>query len=52
MGIVFIGTGFESKMQMVLLVILSISIMDYFVGSFIPPNDEKRLRGITGYSCK
>uniref|UniRef100_A0A914XYB5 Uncharacterized protein n=1 Tax=Panagrolaimus superbus TaxID=310955 RepID=A0A914XYB5_9BILA len=48
--IVFIGTGFESKMQMGLLVILSLSILDYFLGTIIPVSDEKRLRGLTGYS--
>uniref|UniRef100_A0A915CQI4 Solute carrier family 12 member 9 n=1 Tax=Ditylenchus dipsaci TaxID=166011 RepID=A0A915CQI4_9BILA len=50
MAIVFIGTSFESKMQMGLLVILSLSILDYFVGSVMPVSDEKKLRGITGYS--
>lgn len=49
-AIVFIGTGFESKMQMGLLVILLVSICDYFIGSFIPPNEEQQKRGITGYS--
>uniref|UniRef100_A0A914PCB4 Uncharacterized protein n=1 Tax=Panagrolaimus davidi TaxID=227884 RepID=A0A914PCB4_9BILA len=49
--IVFIGTGFESKMQMGLLVILSLSILDYFLGTIIPVSDEKRLRGLTGYNC-
>lgn len=49
-GIVFIGTEFESKMQMILLVILSVSILDYFIGTLIPPNAEISLRGVTGYS--
>jgi solute carrier family 12 sodium/potassium/chloride transporter 2 len=47
---VFIGTGFESKMQMGLLVILLVSIMDYFAGAVLPPNDEKQRRGLTGLS--
>ncbi|KAI1714629.1 amino acid permease domain-containing protein [Ditylenchus destructor] len=50
MAIVFIGTSFESKMQMGLLVILSLSILDYFIGSFLPVSDSQRRRGITGYS--
>uniref|UniRef100_A0A7I4YS88 AA_permease domain-containing protein n=1 Tax=Haemonchus contortus TaxID=6289 RepID=A0A7I4YS88_HAECO len=50
MGIVFIGTAFESKMQMGLLVILVASIIDYMIGSFLPINEEMELRGATGYS--
>uniref|UniRef100_A0AC34QDX9 Uncharacterized protein n=1 Tax=Panagrolaimus sp. JU765 TaxID=591449 RepID=A0AC34QDX9_9BILA len=50
MGIVFIGTGFESKMQMGLLVILTLSILDYFLGTFFPVSHMQRLKGITGYS--
>src|SRR3954451_15268585 len=50
MAIVFIGTGFESKMQMVLLVILSLSIIDYFFGTFLPITEEQSSKGITGYS--
>ncbi|KAJ1374248.1 hypothetical protein KIN20_036897 [Parelaphostrongylus tenuis] len=51
-GVVFIGTEFESKMQMGLLVILLASIADYVVGSFIPPNEATTLRGATGYSIR
>lgn len=51
MAIIFIGTSFESKMQMGLLVILALSIMDFFVGTLFPVTDEQRLRGITGYKC-
>ncbi|VDO13602.1 unnamed protein product [Haemonchus placei] len=50
MGIVFIGTAFESKMQMGLLVILVASIIDYMIGSFLPINEEMELRGATGYN--
>ncbi|KJH46770.1 K-Cl cotransporter [Dictyocaulus viviparus] len=49
-AIVFIGTEFESRMQMGLLVILSASIVDYMIGSFFPPNDTMIVRGATGYS--
>ncbi|KAE9548555.1 hypothetical protein FO519_008237 [Halicephalobus sp. NKZ332] len=48
--IVFIGTGFESKMQMGLLVILTVSILDYFLGTFIPTSNEQEVKGVTGYS--
>ncbi|VDO18867.1 unnamed protein product [Heligmosomoides polygyrus] len=50
MAIVFIGTEFESKMQMGLLVILVASIIDYMIGSVFPPNENMALRGATGYS--
>uniref|UniRef100_A0A7E4VQV4 AA_permease domain-containing protein n=1 Tax=Panagrellus redivivus TaxID=6233 RepID=A0A7E4VQV4_PANRE len=50
MGIVFIGTGFESKMQMGLLVILTLSILDYFLGTLMPVTEVQALRGVTGYS--
>ncbi|RCN27617.1 amino acid permease [Ancylostoma caninum] len=50
MGIVFIGTAFESKMQIGLLVILVVSIVDYMVGSVFPPNESMTVRGATGYS--
>ncbi|EYC27812.1 hypothetical protein Y032_0008g197 [Ancylostoma ceylanicum] len=49
MGIVFIGTAFESKMQIGLLVILVASIIDYMVGSVFPPNEGMIVRGATGY---
>ncbi|VDM61432.1 unnamed protein product [Angiostrongylus costaricensis] len=50
-GIVFIGTAFESRMQMILLVILLTSIIDYVIGSFFPPSAATTLRGATGYRC-
>uniref|UniRef100_A0A158PAY2 AA_permease domain-containing protein n=1 Tax=Angiostrongylus cantonensis TaxID=6313 RepID=A0A158PAY2_ANGCA len=50
-GIVFIGTAFESRMQMILLVILLTSIIDYIIGSFFPPSTATTLRGATGYRC-
>lgn len=51
MAIVFIGTSFESKMQMGLLVILTLSILDFFIGTLFPVTNEQRLRGITGFKC-
>lgn len=50
MGIVFIGSEFESKMQLGLLVILLVSIANYVFGSFFPPNEIAMNRGATGYS--
>lgn len=52
MTIVFIGTSFESKMQLILLVILTISIADYFIGTLLPVTDNQLQRGITGYASK
>lgn len=50
MCIVLIGVDFEAKMQLVLLVVLSVSYVNYIAGTFIPPTDFKRSRGITGYT--
>ncbi|CAG9537340.1 unnamed protein product [Cercopithifilaria johnstoni] len=50
MAIVFIGTSFESKMQIGLLAILTLSIIDYFIGTFVPVSENQLYRGITGYS--
>ncbi|KAK6107385.1 K-Cl cotransporter family protein [Brugia pahangi] len=50
MAVVFIGTSFESKMQVGLLAILTLSIIDYFVGTFVPVSENQLYRGITGYS--
>lgn len=52
MAIVFIGTSFESRMQLGLLVILTASLVNYVVGTFLPVSDDQFYRGITGYSCK
>ncbi|KAK6755985.1 hypothetical protein RB195_014400 [Necator americanus] len=50
MAVVFIGTEFESKMQIGLLMILVASIIDYMIGSVFPPNETMIVRGATGYS--
>ncbi|CAI5449324.1 unnamed protein product [Caenorhabditis angaria] len=49
MGIVFIGTEFESKMQMGLLFILLASIVNYYIGTFNPLSADQQKYGITGY---
>lgn len=51
-GIAIIGTAWESKAQMVLLVILLISMLDFVIGSFIPPNDYKRSKGVVGWNME
>ena len=35
-----------------LLVILIIAIFNYFIGTFIPPSEEKRWKGVVGYKGK
>ncbi|PVD19572.1 hypothetical protein C0Q70_20062 [Pomacea canaliculata] len=47
--IVLIGLDFESKAQLVLLVILIVSLFNYFIGTFLPPSEEKRRVGFVGY---
>uniref|UniRef100_A0A914W7V0 Solute carrier family 12 member 3 n=1 Tax=Plectus sambesii TaxID=2011161 RepID=A0A914W7V0_9BILA len=50
MGSVFAGTAFVSKTQILLLVILTASMLNYIVGTFLPVTAEESVRGITGYS--
>lgn len=50
MCIVLVGVDFEAKMQLILLVVLSVSYINYVIGTFIPPADWKIARGITGYT--
>lgn len=39
-----------SQAQIGLLVILVAAIVNYFVGTFIPPSDEQKSKGVVGYS--
>uniref|UniRef100_A0A915AH58 Solute carrier family 12 member 3 n=1 Tax=Parascaris univalens TaxID=6257 RepID=A0A915AH58_PARUN len=48
--IIFIGTQFESKTQILLLVSLTLAIATNIVGTFLPPSTYQAERGITGYS--
>lgn len=32
------------------MVILAVSIVNYYVGTFIPPTEEKQAKGFTGYN--
>ncbi|XP_071503603.1 solute carrier family 12 member 2-like [Diadema antillarum] len=49
--IVFIGMAWEAKIQLVLLVVLSIAIFNMVIGSFLPPTAAKAARGFTGYQA-
>ncbi|KHN81101.1 Solute carrier family 12 member 2 [Toxocara canis] len=48
--IIFIGTQFESKTQILLMVSLIVAMATNVVGTFLPPNAYQANRGITGYS--
>uniref|UniRef100_A0A0K0FNR5 Solute carrier family 12 member 3 n=1 Tax=Strongyloides venezuelensis TaxID=75913 RepID=A0A0K0FNR5_STRVS len=51
-GIIFIGTEFENKTQIILLVIIISSIISHTVGAFIPVSLYQLNHGITGISWK
>uniref|UniRef100_A0A914CRG4 Amino acid permease/ SLC12A domain-containing protein n=1 Tax=Acrobeloides nanus TaxID=290746 RepID=A0A914CRG4_9BILA len=48
-SIIFIGTKFETRTQIVLMITIVISLISHFVGTFLP-NDYQRERGVVGYS--
>lgn len=50
-AVVIIGMDWEAKAQIGLLVILTIAIINYFVGTFIPASAEKQWKGIVGYNA-
>ncbi|XP_033750069.1 solute carrier family 12 member 3-like [Pecten maximus] len=50
-GIVIIGMEWEAKAQLGLLVILIVAIINFIVGTFIPPTEEKQWKGVVGYSA-
>jgi hypothetical protein len=47
--VILVGLSFESKMQIVLMVVLWLSIFDYWIGTFLSPSEEQQRKGITGY---
>ncbi|KAL3078264.1 hypothetical protein niasHS_012151 [Heterodera schachtii] len=50
--IILVGLSFESKMQMFMMVLLWVSVSDYIIGTFIPPNEEQQKKGITGFKME
>ena len=52
LGIVFIGTAWESKTQMVLLVILLAAMANFMIGSVIPPRNDQIAKGFIGWSSE
>uniref|UniRef100_A0A8W8HNT7 Solute carrier family 12 member 2 n=1 Tax=Magallana gigas TaxID=29159 RepID=A0A8W8HNT7_MAGGI len=49
LAIAIIGMEWEARAQVVLLGALLIAILNFVVGTFIPPSDEKVVQGIVGY---
>ncbi|CAF4915537.1 unnamed protein product [Rotaria socialis] len=52
LGIALIGMRGETIVQIVLLVTLSASLLDFFIGSLLPTTPYKRRHGFEGYSWK
>uniref|UniRef100_A0A914QPD9 Solute carrier family 12 member 3 n=1 Tax=Panagrolaimus davidi TaxID=227884 RepID=A0A914QPD9_9BILA len=50
--IIFIGTEFENKTQLLLMVTIVISIFSHSVGTFLPLSKEQIQKGVTGYSLR
>ncbi|ERE70940.1 solute carrier family 12 member 1 isoform 1 [Cricetulus griseus] len=51
LGISVAGMEWEAKAQVILLVILLIAIANFFIGTVIPSNNEKRSRGFFNYQA-
>ncbi|XP_052797099.1 solute carrier family 12 member 2-like isoform X2 [Mya arenaria] len=49
LAIAIIGMEWEARAQLVLMVVLLIAMVDFFIGTVIPPNEMKLERGFTGY---
>ncbi|KRX16663.1 Solute carrier family 12 member 2 [Trichinella nelsoni] len=47
--VVMISVTWESKTELALLIIISISYVTFIVGTFLPPTEQKAARGMTGY---
>jgi hypothetical protein len=50
--IALIGMRGETVVQITLLITLSASLLNFFIGSLLPVTDYKRRHGFEGYSCK
>ena len=48
-SVIVVGLKFESKMQIILMVVLWASIFDFYAGTFVSPDEQQRKRGMTGY---
>jgi hypothetical protein len=52
LGVALIGMRGETVVQIVLLITLSASLLNFFIGSLLPVTANKRRHGFEGYSCK
>ncbi|CAF3821224.1 unnamed protein product [Adineta steineri] len=52
LGIALIGMRGETVVQITLLITLTASLLNFFIGSFLPPTPYKRRHGFEGYSWK
>ncbi|KAM5178354.1 solute carrier family 12 member 1 isoform 3-T3 [Callospermophilus lateralis] len=51
LGISVAGMEWEAKAQVILLIILLIAIANFFIGTVIPSNNEKKSRGFFNYQA-
>lgn len=52
MLITFAGPDIEQSFTLFMFSLYFVSFFDWCVGSVIPPNEEQRLKGMTGYNCQ
>lgn len=52
LGIALIGMRGETVVQIILLITLCASLVDFFIGSVMPVTVYKRKHGFEGYSCE
>lgn len=48
--IVMISVSWEAKIELILIVIVIVSYVNYVIGTFIPPTAAQYAKGFTGYS--
>ncbi|XP_004943856.4 solute carrier family 12 member 1 isoform X3 [Gallus gallus] len=51
LGISVAGMEWEAKAQVILLIVLLIAIANFFIGTVIPTNNEKKARGFFNYQA-
>jgi solute carrier family 12 sodium/potassium/chloride transporter 2 len=52
LGVALIGMRGETVVQITLLITLSASLFNFFIGSLLPMTEFKRRHGFVGYSCE
>lgn len=50
--VIFIGMEWESKAQIIFLVIMAAALINYYVGTILPPTDEQKWIGFVGYKAE